>query len=76
MSTQSCSTCDMLGAKVVAATTRYVKLRGHLSIARMADGSERVAELDTLVERAEIDRVGAEKEYSQHKDGHAEAAKA
>jgi hypothetical protein len=76
VSIPSCPACDLLSARVVVATTRYVKLRGQLSIARLADGSVRVSALNMLVEEAETDRGRAVEEYSHHNDGHAETAKA
>jgi hypothetical protein len=73
VSVPSCPTCDLLSEKVVAATTRYAKLRGDLSIAKLACGADRVSELDTLVDHAEVDRVCAVEKYSQHKNSHAGA---
>jgi uncharacterized protein YjbI with pentapeptide repeats len=76
MPVPSCRTCDLLSARVTASTTLYVKLRGQLSIAKLTDGAVRVSALNTLVDQAEINRERAVEEYTQHKDGHADAGKA
>jgi hypothetical protein len=50
-------------------------MSGHLQIAKLEHDAKRVSELEPLVEQAGIDRVRAEKEYSQHNNGHVRAAK-
>ena len=72
MSVPSCPTCDLLSARVVDAATRHIKLSGHLELAKLEHDAKRVSELEPLVKQAGVDRVLAEKEYSQHKDSHAE----
>ena len=76
MSVPSCPTCDRLSDQVLAAVTRHIKVSGYLEIAKLERNAKRVSELEQLVDQAGIDRVRAEKEYSEHnKNSHADAGK-
>lgn len=77
MPVPSCRTCDFLSERVLADATRHIKLSCDVEIAKLKHDAKRVSKLELLVEQAGVDRVRAEKEYSQHnQNSHADADEA